>query len=135
MISSYNLRKQFCRKRFSESAKKDVSELLLVDFDKRAVKMLLKELGVERNELKSLIKQEEKINEFSSKVDRLYDRLEGLDSLIGCLVDFAIILESTDNYDDKDEIEEFVSAVDWARKNRSGYSVEEVLDRVVFLNI
>lgn len=104
--------------------------LVLKDFDERCVENLINDIEEEITKTKNKINIEERKNEFSRKVDRLYDHLEGLESLSECLSNFLYILSKADTVDDETEINEFVSSLEWCYKNGSGYSVEEILDTI-----
>ena len=100
--------------------------------NKRELQSLRKEVSAEINEIKRDIKAAEKADEFSRKVDRLYDRLEGNELLLDA-IDMAISNISS-RLDDKgweEVIDDFKNAVEFADNNKASFSSRDVLDRVL----
>lgn len=103
--------------------------------DKKELIALEKEVKAEIKEIKNEIKKEEKINEFSRKVDRLYDHLEGNELLLDAVsMTISDLRDGRRKISDEewDEIvKEFGDAVEFADHNGASWSKNAVLDRVV----
>ena len=87
--------------------------------DKKELASLRKEVNAEIREIKASIKAEEKRDEFSRKVDRLYDRLEGNELLLSA-IDMVISETKSQRLSDdqlQNIIEEFKDAVDFSERN------------------
>lgn len=106
------------------------------NIDRKELASLRKEVNDEIREIKASIKDEEKRDEFSRKVDRLYDRLEGNELLLGAV---DMVLSEIKNKKLRDDqlqniIEEFKDAVDFAERNGASFSSRDILDRVLVSN-
>lgn len=101
--------------------------------NKRELLSLRKEVNSEIREIKSSIKSEEKRDEFSRKVDRLYDRLEGNELLLDAIdmVSSEIKGQRLSDNQLQNIIKEFSDAVDFADRNGSSFSSKDILDRVL----
>lgn len=103
--------------------------------DKKELIALEKEIKAEIRDIKQEIKKEEKIDEFSRKVDRLYDNLEGNELLLDAVsMTISDLRDGRRNMSDEqwDEVvKEFGDAVEFADRNGASWSKNAVLDRVV----
>lgn len=100
--------------------------------NKRELQSLRKEVSAEIKEIKRDIKAAEKADEFSHKVDRLYDRLEGNELLLDAIDNTISNISS--RLDDKGweaVIDDFKNAVEFADNNKASFSSRDVLDRVL----
>ena len=104
--------------------------------DKKELASLRKEVNDEIREIKASIKDEEKKDEFSRKVDRLYDRLEGNELLLGAVDMVLSELKNKKLRDDQLQniIEEFKDAVDFSERNGASFSSRDILDRILVSN-
>lgn len=105
-------------------------------FDKKELASLRKEVNAEIREIKASIKAEEKRDEFSRKVDRLYDRLEGNELLLSA-IDMVISETKGQRLSDdqlQNIVKEFKDAVDFSERNGASFSSRDVLDRVLISN-
>ncbi len=105
-------------------------------FDKKELALLRKEVNAEIREIKASIKAEEKRDEFSRKVDRLYDRLEGNELLLSAI---DMVISETKGQRLSDDqlqtiVKEFKDAVDFSERNGASFSSRDVLDRVLISN-
>ena len=104
--------------------------------DKKELASLRKEVNAEIREIKASIKAEEKRDEFSRKVDRLYDRLEGNELLLSAID--MVISETKGQRLSNDQLQnivkEFKDAVDFSERNGASFSSRDVLDRVLISN-
>ena len=101
-------------------------------FDKTELKNLERDVKDSIRKLKNDIKREESIDEFSSKVDRLYDRLEGNEMLL------SVIQSTIDSIADmrdpayiENAIADFEEGIEGAARNRSTFDNEDILNRVI----
>ena len=104
--------------------------------DKKELAALRKEVRAEIKEIKSDIKAAEKSDEFSRKVDRLYDRLEGNELLLDA-IDMAVQEMSGQRLSDADWdelVSAFRDAVEFADSNKASFDSRDVLDRVLVSN-
>lgn len=104
--------------------------------DKKELASLRKEVNAEIREIKASIKAEEKRDEFSRKVDRLYDRLEGNELLLSA-IDMVISETKGQRLSDdqlQNIVKEFKDAVDFSERNGASFSSRDVLDRVLISN-
>lgn len=106
------------------------------NIDRKELASLRKEVNDEIREIKASIKDEEKRDEFSRKVDRLYDRLEGNELLLGAVDMVLSELKNKNLRDDQLQniIEEFKDAVDFSERNGASFSSRDILDRVLVSN-
>lgn len=101
-------------------------------FDKAELKNLARDVQASIRQLKNDIKREESIDEYSSKVDRLYDRLEGNEMLLSVIE--STIDSITDINDPayiEDAIADFEEGIEGAARNRSTFDNEDILNRVI----
>lgn len=103
--------------------------------DKKELIALEKEIKAEIRDIKREIAKEEKIDEFSRKVDRLYDNLEGNELLLDAVsMTISDIRDSRNKLSDEqweEIVKEFGDAVEFADRNGASWSKNTVLDRVV----
>ena len=103
--------------------------------DKKELIALEKEIKAEIRDIKRDIAKEEKIDEFSRKVDRLYDNLEGNELLLDAVsMTISDIRNSRNKLSDEqweDIVKEFGDAVEFADRNGASWSKNTVLNRVV----
>jgi hypothetical protein len=103
--------------------------------NKRELSALRKEVSAEIKEIKRDIKAAEKADEFSRKVDRLYDRLEGNELLLDAIDNtISNISSRLDDKGWKAVIDDFKNAVEFADNNKASFSSRDVLDRVLILD-
>lgn len=105
--------------------------------DKKELASLRKEVSAEIREIKASIKAEEKRDEFSRKVDRLYDRLEGNELLLDAIDMVSSEIKGQRQSDEQLQniIEEFKDAIDFADRNGSSFSSKDILDRVLISDV
>ena len=103
--------------------------------DRKELVALEKEIKAEIRDIKQEIKKEEKIDEFSRKVDRLYDNLEGnellLDAVSMTISDLRDGRRKMSDEQWEEIVKEFGDAVEFADRNGASWSKNAVLDRVV----
>lgn len=103
--------------------------------DKKDLIALEKEIKAEIRDIKREIAKEEKIDEFSRKVDRLYDNLEGNELLLDAVsMTISDIRDSRNKLSDEqweEIVKEFGDAVEFADHNGASWSKNTVLNRVV----
>lgn len=103
--------------------------------DKKELIDLEKEIKAEIRYIKREIAKEEKIDEFSRKVDRLYDNLEGNELLLDAVsMTISDIRDSRNKLSDEqweEIVKEFGDAVEFSDRNGASWSKNTVLNRVV----
>lgn len=103
--------------------------------DRKELIALEKEIKTEIQDIKRKIAKEEKIDEFSRKVDHLYDNLEGNELLLDAVsmtvrnIRNKLSEESFDGI-----INEFCDAIEFAYRNGASWSKNTVLSRVHFIS-
>ena len=101
-------------------------------FDKTELKNLERDVKDSIRKLKNDIKREESIDEFSSKVDRLYDRLEGNEMLLSVIQStIDSITDMRDPAHIENAIADFEEGIEGAARNRSTFDNEDILNRVM----